>query len=61
MEFIISADKMKQLMETADDTVKLFISTPEDKEVLTAIEIIELMGGREIEVDLSEDDCNLLH
>lgn len=48
-------------METADDTIKLFISTPEDKEALTNIEIIELMGGREIEVDLSEDDCNLLH
>jgi len=61
MEFSISPAKMKQLMETADDTVKLFISTPEDKEALTAIEIIELMGGREIEVDLSEDDCNLLH
>ena len=52
MEFIISADKMKQLMETCDDTFKTFVSTPRDK---------ESMGVRTVEVDLSEDDCNLLH
>jgi hypothetical protein len=61
MEIIISASKMKQLMETADDTIKTFVSTPEDKEAMTDVQIMELMGARSIEVDLSEDDCNLLH
>jgi hypothetical protein len=61
MEIIISANKMKQLMETADDTIKTFVSTPEDKEAMTDVQIMELMGARSIEVDLSEDDCNLLH
>ena len=48
-------------METADDTIKTFVSTPEDKEAMTDVQIMELMGARSIEVDLSEDDCNLLH
>jgi hypothetical protein len=61
MEITISANKMKQLMETADDTIKTFISTPEDREAMTDVQIMELMGARSIEVDLSEDDCNLLH
>jgi len=61
MEIIISANKMKQLMETADDTIKTFVSTSEDREAMTDVQIIELMGARSIEVDLSEDDCNLLH
>ncbi len=61
MEFIISADKMKQLMETCDDTFKTFVSTPRDKELVETIKIMESMGVRTVEVDLSEDDCNLLH
>ena len=61
MEFIISPDKMKQLMETCDDTVKTFVSTPRDKELVEAVRIMESMGVRTVEVDLSEDDCNLLH
>jgi hypothetical protein len=61
MEITISANKMKQLMETADDTIKTFVSTPEDREAMTDVQIMELMGARSIEVDLSEDDCNLLH
>jgi exoribonuclease II len=60
MEFIISADKMKQLMETADDTIKTFISTPRDKELVETIKIMESMGVRSVEVDLSEDDESLL-
>lgn len=61
MEFIISADKMKQLMKTADDTVKTFISTPRDKKIVETINIMESMGVRSVEIDLSEDDCSLLH
>jgi len=61
MEIIISADKMKQLMETADDTIKTFVSTPRDKEIVEGIKIMESMGVRTVEVDLSEDDCKLLH
>ena len=60
MEFIISPDKMKQLMETCDDTFKTFVSTPRDKEVVETIKIMESMGVRTVEVDLSEDDENLL-
>ena len=41
MEFIISADKMKQLMETCDDTFKTFVSTPRDKELVETIKIIK--------------------
>ena len=47
-------------METADDTIKTFVSTPEDKEAMTDVQIMELMGARSIEVDLSEDDQSLL-
>jgi hypothetical protein len=60
MELIISASKMKQLMETADDTIKTFVSTPRDKEIVEAINIMKSMGVRTIEVDLSEDDESLL-
>lgn len=60
MEFIISPEKMKQLMETNDDTIKLFISTPRDKEIVEGIKIMESMSVRTIEIDLSEDDKNLL-
>lgn len=61
MEIIISPEKMKDLLKTCDDTVKTFVSNTNDKKILTAIEIIELMGGKKIEIDLSEDDKNLLH
>ena len=61
MEFIISPDKMKQIMETCDDTVKTFVSTSEDKEIVEAIKIMESMSIRTVEVDLSEDDSSLLH
>jgi hypothetical protein len=61
MELIISAAKMKQIMETCDDTFKTFVSTPRDKEIVEAIKIMESMGVRQVEVDLSEDDENLLH
>jgi hypothetical protein len=61
MELIISANKMKQLMETADDTIKTFVSTPRDKEIVEGIKIMQSMGVRTVEVDLSEDDCKLLH
>lgn len=61
MEIIISAAKMKQLMETCSDTPVTFISTPRDKEIVETIKIMESMGVRTIEVDLSEDDENLLH
>jgi hypothetical protein len=37
------------------------ISTQRDEETLKGIEIMKSMGVRTIEVDLSEDDCNLLH
>ena len=60
MELIISANVMKQLMETADDTIKTFISTPRDKEIVEGLKIMESMGVRTIEVDLSEDDESLL-
>jgi exoribonuclease II len=60
MDFIISPKKMKQLMETSDDTIKLFISTPRDKEIVEGIKIMESMSVRTIEIDLSEDDKNLL-
>jgi exoribonuclease II len=60
MEFIISADKMKQLMETSDDTIKLFVSTTRDKEIVEGIKIMESMSVRTVEVDLSEDDERLL-
>ena len=60
MELIISASKMKQLMETADDTIKTFVSTPRDKEIVEGINIMKSMGVRTIEVDLSEDDESLL-
>jgi exoribonuclease II len=60
MELIISANKMKQLMETADDTIKTFVSTPRDKEIVEGLKIMESMGVRTIEVDLSEDDESLL-
>ena len=60
MEFIISPEKMKQLMETADDTIKLFVSTPRDKEIVNTIKIMESMGTRTIEVNLSKDDKSLL-
>jgi phosphoribosyl-AMP cyclohydrolase len=61
MEFIINAKKMKQLMETVDDTPVTFVSTQRDEEIVKGIEIMKSMGVRKIEVDLSEDDCNLLH
>ena len=60
MELIISANVMKQLMETADDTIKTFVSTPRDKEIVEGLKIMESMGIRTIEVDLSEDDESLL-
>jgi exoribonuclease II len=60
MEFIISPAKMKQLMETSDDTIKLFISTPRDKEIVEGIKTMESMSVRTVEVDLSEDDKKLL-
>jgi hypothetical protein len=60
MELIISANVMKQLMETADDTIKTFVSTPRDKEIVEGLKIMESMGVRTIEVDLSEDDESLL-
>ena len=60
MELIISANVMKQLMVTADDTIKTFISTPRDKEIVEGLKIMESMGVRTIEVDLSEDDESLL-
>ena len=60
MDYIISPKKMKQLMETSDDTIKLFISTPRDKEIVEGIKIMESMSVRTIEIDLSEDDKNLL-
>lgn len=60
MELIISANVMKQLIETADDTIKTFVSTPRDKEIVEGLKIMESMGVRTIEVDLSEDDESLL-
>ena len=60
MEFIISPAKMKQLMETSDDTIKLFVSTTRDKEIVEGIKIMESMSIRTVEVDLSEDDERLL-
>ena len=60
MEFIISPAKMKQLMETSDDTIKLFVSTTRDKEIIEGIKIMESMSVRTVEVDLSEDDERLL-
>jgi exoribonuclease II len=60
MEFIISPEKMKQLMETSDDTIKLFVSTPRDKEIVEGIKIMESMCVRTVEIDLSEDDESLL-
>ena len=60
MELIISANVMKQLMETADDTIKTFVSTSRDKEIVEGLKIMESMGVRTIEVDLSEDDESLL-
>lgn len=60
MELIISANVMKQLMETADDTIKTFVSTTRDKEIVEGLKIMESMGVRTIEVDLSEDDESLL-
>jgi len=60
MEFIISPAKMKQLMETSDDTIKLFVSTTRDKEIVEGIKIMESMSVRTVEVDLSEDDERLL-
>ena len=47
-------------METADDTIKTFVSTPRDKEIVEGINIMKSMGVRTIEVDLSEDDESLL-
>lgn len=61
MEFIINAEKMKQLIKTVDDTPVTFVSTQRDEEIVKGIEIMKSMGVRTIEVDLSEDDCNLLH
>jgi len=60
MEFIISPAKMKQLIETNDDTIKLFVSTTRDKEIVEGIKIMESMSVRTVEVDLSEDDERLL-
>lgn len=60
MELIISANVMKQLMVTADDTIKTFVSTSRDKEIVEGLKIMESMGVRTIEVDLSEDDESLL-
>jgi hypothetical protein len=61
MEIIISAALMKEIMENSDDTIKPFVSTDRDKDIVQGIQIMESMGIRQIEVDLTEDDSSLLH
>lgn len=61
MEIIISAALMKVIMENSDDTIKPFVSTDRDKDIVQGIQIMESMGIRQIEVDLTEDDSSLLH
>ena len=61
MEIIISAALMKVIMENSDDTIKPFVSTDRDKDIVQGIKIMESMGIRQIEVDLTEDDSSLLH
>jgi 4-hydroxy-3-methylbut-2-en-1-yl diphosphate synthase IspG/GcpE len=61
MEITISAALMKVIMENSDDTIKPFVSTDRDKEIVQGIQIMESMGIRQIEVDLTEDDSSLLH
>jgi|688.fasta_scaffold1138098_2 hypothetical protein len=61
MEITISAALMKVIMEDSNDTIKPFVSTDRDKEIVQGIQIMESMGIRQIEVDLTEDDSSLLH
>lgn len=61
MKFIISPEKMKQLMETADDTICTFVSCDKDKEIVQDIALMESMGVRQIELDLSSDEDSILH
>jgi len=61
MEITISAALMKEIMENSDDTIKPFVSTDRDKDIVQGIQIMESMGIRQIEVDLTEDDSSLLH
>jgi hypothetical protein len=61
MEITISAALMKVIMKDSDDTIKPFVSTDRDKDIVEGIKIMESMGIRQIEVDLSEDDSSLLH
>ena len=61
MEITISAALMKVIMKDSNDTIKPFVSTDRDKEIVQGIQIMESMGIRQIEVDLTEDDSSLLH
>jgi hypothetical protein len=65
MEITISAKKMQELIKqsesNADNKDYSFISTPRGKELVNCLLIMEEMGVRHIEVDLSEDDQSLLH
>jgi hypothetical protein len=65
MEFTFSPALMKLVQEGAvknvDNEDFCFISSKEDKELVSAIQVMESMGIRELEIDLSSDDSNLLH
>lgn len=61
MEITISAALMQVIMKDSDDTIKPFVSTDRDKDIVEGIKIMESMGIRQIEVDLTEDDSSLLH
>lgn len=65
MEFTFSPALMKLVQEDAIKNANnedfCFISSQEDKELVSAIQVMESMGIRELEIDLSSDDSNLLH
>jgi len=61
MEIILSAEIMKRVMENCSHTPITFLSDKRSKDIAKGITIMENMGVRKIEIDLSEDSENLLH
>jgi hypothetical protein len=65
MEFTFSPRMMQDIMQQGIDNANnqdyTFVSTKRDKELVQAISIMESMGVRHLEIDLSEDDQSLLH
>ena len=65
MEITFSPALMKLVQEdaikNADNKDYCFISTQEDRELVKAIQMMESMGIRKLEIDLSSDDSELLH